>query len=441
MLWFTAAEAWFERNYARLFFAVVVLGCLMRLAWAVKGHLGDTGGESFYIASALAEGRGFVDAFREGSGPTAHLVPMTPLPAALVYLLFGAGTPAAEFVLTVVATAFFAGTLVLGDRVLRRLGVPAIPRLAGIALVAVFPIQFFLEALQFRVWEGAIAACMLLGMLAWLLGRDLAGTITRRQLVGLGVANAVVFLFNPAVAIATSGMIGVAFLRLVPWRDWWIAVVTAAVIVAAVVVPWGMRNERVLGEFIPLRSGMGLQMAMAYYPGIVDAPDAGADNFRRVKEVNPLFSAEALRKYKELGELRYNDVLNDEARAWMKSHPGDVWRIRLRNLVQFYVPPEWHWTRFTTKRGEPFTVLRVIFVGLTSVIALIWIGWQLLRRDPRYFYVACAVALPSLPYIATYSLLRYRYPISSLLICLAVFAVYTLLARSAGAAGRKTSER
>ncbi len=62
--------------------AVVFLGCALRLVWAMHGHLSPTGGESDAIARALAEGRGFADAFGPGSGPTAHLMPLTPLPTA-----------------------------------------------------------------------------------------------------------------------------------------------------------------------------------------------------------------------------------------------------------------------------------------------------------------------------------------------------------------------
>ncbi|MFL6788142.1 MAG: hypothetical protein ACJ8FC_05730, partial [Sphingomicrobium sp.] len=58
-------------------------GLILRLFW-VDRLLGGPGvfqhaGEATLIAQALADGRGFADAYFPGSGPTAHLSPAVPL--------------------------------------------------------------------------------------------------------------------------------------------------------------------------------------------------------------------------------------------------------------------------------------------------------------------------------------------------------------------------
>lgn len=415
-----------DRTVTVVSVAIIAVACLLRLAWVWHGHLAAIDSEAFFIARALAEGRGFAEAFGPGTGPTAHLMPLTPLPAAAVYALLGQGT-AAELVLTAWALALLAVSLLLAERVMRELGTPPLARLAGVAIVALVPIQYALELVGFRVWDGALAAAGLLAILLAALRLDRSSEVAARTLLLLGIGNGLVFLVNPAAAIGTSGIIGVLLLRRVSWRRWWLPVATSAVVIAAVLVPWGLRNERMLGAFVPLRTGSGISMAIAYYDGRDSEADLARTEEAHFKEISPLMGVEARRRYMRLGEIGYNAELRERASAWIAAHRGEVLAIRLRNFVQFYAPPARLWTRFTRDAGK-FVPLRQYLVAFASIVAVAGVVIALVRGRRRWWYVAMAILLPSLPYIYTYSLLRYRYLISTLLIFLAVDGAARLLA-------------
>jgi len=415
-----------ERTVTIATLALILAGCALRLLWMSHGHAGPVSSEAFFIARSLSEGRGYTDAFGPGTGPTAHLMPLTPLPAALAYSVFGAGTQAGELALTLWALAALSAALFLGQCVLRELGAPPLARLAAVAIVAIFPIQYALEVLAFRVWEGAIAAAALLAMLLALLRLDRRETINARALILIGMGNGLIFLINPATALGSSGAIGIFLLRSVSWRRWWLPVAAAAAVMAAVIVPWGLRNERVLGEFVPLRTGTGISVAIAYYDGRADQTDIQAKDIRRFREISPLMSEANRQRYLQMGEIPYNRALREMTSKWVASHKSEVLRLRVMNFVQFYAPPAWLWQRFTSSDGA-FVQVRSLLVMLASVVAALTVAVGLARRRYRWLYIAAAIVPPCLPYMMTFSLLRYRYVVSTLLIFIAVAGAWQLL--------------
>lgn len=414
-----------ERTTNLIVLALLLAGGLMRLAWAAHGHLAPTNSEAFFIAQALAEGRGFSEAFGPGTGPTAHLMLLTPLPAALVYSMMGVGTPAAELVLSVWATLCVCGSIYMGQLVMKELGAGPAGRILGVGFAALVPIQPALEVSAFRVWESGLAALVFLSVVYVVLRLDRTGRAGMRELLLVGVSNAVTFLISPAAAIGTSGAIGLWLLRRVRPIYWPAPVLTAIAVVAAVLVPWGLRNEAVLGKFSPLRTGEGISMAMAYHDGRLHTQDIQADDLRRFKDVSPLMGPEARARYLAVGEIAYNRALSAESREWRKAHPQDVWIIRARNYVEFYAPPAWLWTRFTSLPSAPLKSRALVVAGI-SLIAFATLAVALARRRWRWLYIAAALLLPALPYVVTYPLLRYRYLVSTLLILVACQGVVML---------------
>jgi hypothetical protein len=414
-----------ERAQTIACLVLIALGCLLRELWILHRPHAQEPSPAFYIARALAEGRGFSEAFGPGTGPTAHLMPTTPLFAAMAYKLFGVGAPVAEIVLGAWALSQFALSVFLADRVMGELGASRWGRLAGVAVVCVLPLQFPLEAVRFRVWEVGVATCALLAITLATLRLDKRPTIGRWPPLLLGLANGVTFVISPTAAIATSGVIGLFFLRRLPVRRWVAPVLAAVAVAATVLVPWGMRNEHVLGKFVPLRTGEGISLAIGYNPTRLHATDRLADELRRHEQVSPMHEGEARRRYLQIGEVAYNAELRQEATAWMKAHPGEAWALRARNAVEFYAPPEWAWIRLTA--GDiKLLGLRHFVVVLSAILGLLALVAGALARRPRWLYLFPALLLPSLPYIATFPLLRYRYCVSTLLILLAVEGVVWL---------------
>ncbi len=75
-------------------------GMLIRCLWQIQieGSLTAFASsvEATRVAMALAQGRGFADAYFHSSGPTAHVLPVNPLLAGSVMALFGIGSAASN---------------------------------------------------------------------------------------------------------------------------------------------------------------------------------------------------------------------------------------------------------------------------------------------------------------------------------------------------------
>ncbi len=323
--------------------------------------------------------------------------------------------------MTLWALAVLAISFVLAERVARALGFPPLGRLAAVACVALLPIQFSLEVDPFREWEAGLAAAGVLALLLIVLRLDRTRTVSWRALAALGLGNGALILINPPAGLATSGAIGLYLLLRVSWRRWWIPILPAAALVAAVLLPWGLRNQQALGHFTPLRTGDGISMALSYYDGKAgdSGPQLQALDLQRIQQVSPQRGAAARQRYLQVGEIAYNRELRAATRGWMTSNPVDVMKIRARNFLQFYAPPAWLWTRFTKGDGS-FIALRRGFLVATTLFALVTLAHGLARRRTEWIYVAVVLLLPCLPYVATYPLLRYRYVVSTLLIFIGV---------------------
>lgn len=396
---------------------LIVLAALIRIAWLTTDDLRPERSETHFMAQALAERGEFADAFGPGSGSTAHLAPTTPLITAGVYSLFGVGTPAAMAVLSLQSIAFVCTSFLLAFKAFEALGSPRAGRLAALAIVTLLPLQIALEVRSFRSWEGAIAASLIAGMLLWTLQLDKRQTIPTRTLIGLGLANGAIALINPAAGLASSGMIGVLLLRRVRFTRWPVPVLASIAILAAVSVPWAIHNQRTLGTPILTRASLGISMAISYHDGQFskDRETAYRDRFR---EISPLRGGKAIAEYKRLGEVEYNRRLEADARSWLAAHPAEARRIQLENLRDFYFPPEWH-LKSRIGAASRGTWPRMALMWVFSAVGLATLAAMLARRRWHYLYVAAAVLLPCLPYIFIFSLLRYRYIVSSLLIFLA----------------------
>ena len=117
----------------------MLLGAAERMAWnLLRPDLGGEG-EAMNVALAVADGRGFADAYQLGQGPTAHLLPISPGIAGVVYFLFGPQSKLAEFVLSLWAIGLAIGTYALLYRAFGHLDVPRRLRLVGLAMGCLAP--------------------------------------------------------------------------------------------------------------------------------------------------------------------------------------------------------------------------------------------------------------------------------------------------------------
>ena len=218
----------------------------------------------------------------------------------------------------------------------------------------------------------------------------------------IALTNSSLLIFLPACGV---WMIWPELRR--PWPVLARAVV-AAVCCAAAMAPWVLRNERVLGSFVPLRSNFGAE----FYESL--KPEYGA--FPWGSAVPLSVTAPEYRRYKALGEVAYCRQQGERAKAVLRAHPGRFARMTAER-VEFF----WFGIAHTTDKSVVGEVLRELNFGFLSVAGLLGLGLAIKRRVPGAWLFFWAFVLVPLLYYAITVQARFRHPLEPLICVLGVY--------------------
>ena len=435
-----AISGWAERHQARLAWIILGAGFVMRLGWLFlkpSERLRPHRSEMWDVAVAFARTGTLSDAYAPGSGISSHVGPFNTILAGLVYRTFGIETLTSELIMAV-AAAFVACALFFAlFKVAEALSIPAVPRLAALAFLALLPLDFYFEVVDFRIRESAFATLVGACGLWWLLRIEAAGRVDFRTLAGFGLLAGFAFLINPAVSLALYGGIAILALRRLPPRRW---PAGAAIGLAAFLVingAWIVRNIEVYDRFMPSRGNFGLELDTANHDAAVDPADARAVFIARSQEIHPSFSAAALARLKTYpSDVAYFDVLGAEAKAWIAAHPREFARISLRHLHELWFPPRWQWDLYANNPKRGVLARQALKWGLT-VLALAMLVVGLFERPRAWMFVAMSLAFPTLLYMILQPTLRYRYIFEGMIVFLAAALVWRVVTAIAGRRARQ----
>jgi 4-amino-4-deoxy-L-arabinose transferase-like glycosyltransferase len=230
------------------------------------------------IAANLLAGRGFAVRFLGAEGPTSQQAPFYPALLAVSDWLWGPGSPrsslAIELAQAVAGAATALGVAWLGWLLFpRRRAIGWI----GAALFAAHPAQIYAVAhLQVAVW---VTLALVLLLCCCLATRDtlLADALNGFLSGGLLLIEPILVVAVPVVALLLAG-------KRRGWEKRLRAVAFFAAAVAAALFPWLLRNYRVHGEFVFVKSTLGY----AFWQGNNDhswgtdkVPKQGAEVLRR----------------------------------------------------------------------------------------------------------------------------------------------------------------
>lgn len=344
------------------------------------------------VAVAVGSGRGFADAYRFGQGPTAHLLPISPGFAGFIYRLLGVRSEPAEIVLAAWSIGLAMITYLLLFRAFERLGTPRWARIAGLAFACIAPTYVGQEAVDFRVWDGGLAACLaavFVGLLTAALDeREPRVQRSRTRVLAAAVVCALVFFINPPLGAAMTLCTALFALRELPIAQSTLAATAAAGVLAALITPWTLRNERVMHAPIPLRSDAGLELAMANYPTALTSNDRRLQFLDRLHTIHPSFSLDAYRRVRAVGELAYSREVGARAAGWMRAHPAEVTGLMLLHIRQTLAPQAWEFDVFG-KHLSPS--LRAALADLASLSGLIALGLAVVSGRRGWGYLATMI--------------------------------------------------
>ncbi len=410
-----------EGNYRRIAHLILLVGLFERVWWlAVRAKDQYVGGEALNVAQSVARNGTIADAFEKGSGLTAHLPPVLVLYAGYVYRIFGMNSAVSDFILssTAVITVLAAAYLLFLS--FGHIGMTPIWRLAALAAFCLVPLFPQLEIVTFRIWEGGLASFVSALLLYCVTRPEQPGPQTIRSWVVSSLVGSFLFFLNPAAGLAGFAMLAVWLFRHRSIRAWPGYIAAGAVVLAVVLAPWTIRNYEAFGRFIPLRSNMGMELALANHPGAVSNRDEKAVMLERLREIHPQESQRAFDTMQAMGGERiYADKLGAEAKAWIAAHPTQFAALSLRHVVQFYFPPEWQWNIYVDFPTRTMK-LKLMLVYLFSALGLLGALFGLVRWRGPYFYPAIMVLVPAVTYAVVQPVLRYHYLIHGITIFMAI---------------------
>ncbi|MGI4877967.1 MAG: hypothetical protein ACRYG4_10850, partial [Janthinobacterium lividum] len=320
--------------------------------------------------------------------------------------------------LEVVAIALVLGSYWFLSLIFKEAGVAWRTRMWALAVACFAPFNFFLETVDFRIWEGALATFTAFGFIVLLLDAARRPTLGTGTMVGLALLAALVFFISPALGLACYLCAAVvAFERLSRWRIAAAAVI-AVVALAAVVMPWAERNVREIGTPVVLRSNFGLELALANHPAA--AADGGFAVFHaRLAEIHPYDNPHAFARLQAAGgEVAYAKALGAQAERWIAAHPIAFIELSLRHLRQYLFPPAWMWHIYGPRVAGSSG--KAALAGLLSAAGLAGLLVGLLQSPRSYRFVAILLLVPPLAYAIVQPVPRYRYLIFGVSLFLAV---------------------
>jgi 4-amino-4-deoxy-L-arabinose transferase-like glycosyltransferase len=370
--------------------------------------------ESGNIAHSLAVGNGFSSPFRVETGPTAWMPPVYPFLLAGVFRVFGIYTfhsfiAAASlnilFVTLTCVPIFFAGKRIGG------LGLAA----AAAWLWAVFP-NAILQPVQ-SMWDGSLSALLVATIFCATLA--LAGSARVRDWCAYGLLWGVTLMTNATLIALLPFLFGwLAYRTHKQQRPWFGRVALSIGIAVLCCVPWTIRNYEIFHSFVPLRSGLGLQLWLGNNDGTQDI-------FRA--ELHPIYDAGERAKYIEMGEVAYMHEKRLEAVQYMLAHPAREAHLIGRRIISLWsggTP-----TPVTDFLNVPSPWFR--FVLLFNVVAALGalLGIVILFRRHSVYAFPAAVFPIVFPwaYYLTLVLPRYRLPIDPIVMLLTAVAIERML--------------
>jgi 4-amino-4-deoxy-L-arabinose transferase-like glycosyltransferase len=397
----------------RIFWVALVL----RLAYITLAHTyhqrpyGDHfefGYEAGRIARSLVQGTGYSDPFANTvaphTGPTAWLPPLYPLLLAAVFKLFGIYTALSAWIILAINSVFSAFTAMsiweIGFRFSGRRNA-----LWSAWLWAIYP-----AAAQYAVrwiWEMSLSTCLLAWVIVLAFRMREGPTHQTRRWLLFGLLWGLIALSNSSLLLflPVSGL----WILIPTWphrhalRD----AILAAIVCAACIAPWIVRNQRVFRTFIPMRGNFGAELYLANGPGA---------NGLLMTFDHPFIAADQAILYARMGEVRYVAMRGALAKAAIRANPrhfiaDNLWR------VYFF------WCGVPHDSGSSFLTafLRLLDYSFISFAGLLGLALALARRKLAAGLFLGAILLIPLPYYLVTAHARFRHPLEPLLCVLGVY--------------------
>jgi 4-amino-4-deoxy-L-arabinose transferase-like glycosyltransferase len=359
------------------------------------------------IARSIVLGHGFGSPFAD-TGLSALLPPVYSYLLAGIFKVFGIETKASVIAALSLNSLFSALTCVPVYFLAKRAFGERVAKWAGWGW-AFSPYGVYYGA----DWAWSTPLVTLAVTCLFLMAWRLEESSRTRDWVAYGALCGVAALTEP-VTLAVLPFLGLwSFYQLYrcrrPWRGPALAAALAGV---AVLGPWIARNYEVFHRFIPVRSGYGLEL----YIGNNGYSERWVNS-----GLHPNHSDAELEEYERSGESAYMDHKLQQAKAYIRSHPGWFAWMTLRRAVYMWTG-YWSFSHEYLKE-EPLDPPNILVNTTMSVLGLL--GLLRVWKGDRSLGMRFAIVLLFFPltYYFSHPETYYFRPVDPLIVVLAAVAI------------------
>src|SRR5204862_7654216 len=159
----------------------------------------------------------------------------------------------------------------------------------------------------------------------------------------------------------------------------------SALVIAAVITPWLVRNYSVFGKFVFIRDNLLLEMHVANNEN---------SNGLWTRSEHPGNDPEAMRHFQELGELRFMEEKQQQFQQFIREHPAQFVNFTLKRALYFWIGTPQN----ADLGGHNFLQARHMCFFLASAIAFAGLWWTWRDKKCGTFLFACLLIIYPLPY-------------------------------------------
>jgi hypothetical protein len=406
-----------QRKFWRSAWFIVLVALVLRIAVITVGHTYritprrdhfQFGWEMGRLARSIAQGHGFSSPTDLDSGPSAWTAPVYPYILAGAFKAFGIYTPASAWVILAFNSVFAALTcwtiLKISDRIYGN----AVAFWAAWTW-AVFPYLIYWPVRV--VWEASFST-FLLTLALWLAIRIVDSELSkRRDWIVFGLLWGVIALTNTALIILLPFFLAWIIFPLPAGSQRFSGATICVAVFALCLVPWTVRNYRTFGRFILIRDNLPLELYEA---------NNNSSSGLWTRGEHPGNDPATMRRFQELGEIRFMDEEKRELQEFVREHPERVLLFTLERVWYFWAAPP----QATVVAGYDFRIARHAQFFLAAMFAFAGLVLTFRRRNPYRWLLAPFLLIYPLPYYLVNPFPRYKHPIEPVMLILIVYVIW-----------------
>ena len=362
------------------------------------------GWETGRIARSIALGQGFASPTDLATGPTAWTAPVYPYVLGQVFKIFGIYTNLSAWVILAFNSIFAALTCWTLYRIAERVFGSSIAR--GTAWTwAVFPYVIYWPVRV--VWDVSLSTFLL--SLALLLAIRIRENAATREWIVCGLLWGLIALTNTALLILLPFMLAWTCYPL--RRNAVAGAILCLFILTLGVTPWTLRNYRVFGRFIFIRDNLPLELHEA---------NNESSSALWTRTEHPGNDPVAMKRFQDLGEIRYMDETKHEFLGFVREHPGKFVVFTVERVGYFWAAPR----QATIVAGYDLWVARHVQFLLAAGFAFGGLALVFVRKNPYRWLLAPFLLVYPLPYYLVNPFPRYKHPVETVMAMLIVYVLW-----------------